>query len=62
MNFLTKYTYPIMSIVVFFYIIYFVYSQLTGVDSADPYFQFIINVATLCGILAVLEDRRKNKI
>lgn len=45
--------------VILAYMIYFIYSQLTGINLLDSHFQFFINVATLVGILAVLEERKK---
>ena len=48
-----------MILLVILYIVYFVYSQLTETDYAKDQVTFIVNVATLLGIAADLEERRK---
>lgn len=61
MKFLIKSTYTLMAVVIFLYMIYFAYSVFSGTDPLAPQVQFIVNIATLLGILAVLEDRREKR-
>jgi hypothetical protein len=52
---LTKFTLYVMVTVTLSYIIYFV----SGSSALDEAFQYLVNIATLCGIIVVLEDRSK---
>lgn len=61
MNFLIKNTYYLVAFVVFLYLIYFLYTTITGNDPFAPQVQFFVNIATLVGILAVLEERKEKK-